>query len=100
VIESVQRDWTATLNERSRVAPNGRQVVWFLRERESCEAIWNEVGMTGWDNFFLRSLGASAALTGLIFVGVSINHTRIMASPYLPNRALEALLALVSVLVL
>jgi hypothetical protein len=33
----------------------------------------------------------SAALTGLIFVGVSINLTKIMASPNLQNRALEAL---------
>ena len=54
--------------------------------------------MNGWENFFVGELGASAALTGLIFVGVSINLTKIMASPYLPNRALEALVALVVVL--
>lgn len=28
--------------------------------------------MTGWDNFFVAEVGASAALAGLIFVGVSI----------------------------
>jgi hypothetical protein len=27
--------------------------------------------MTGWENFFIAEVGASAALAGLIFVGVS-----------------------------
>lgn len=54
--------------------------------------------MTGWENLFVGELGASAALTGLVFVGVSINLTKIMASSYLPNRALEALVALAVVL--
>jgi modulator of FtsH protease len=54
--------------------------------------------MTGWENFLLGELGASAALTGLVFVSVSINLTKIMASPNLQNRALEALVALVAVL--
>lgn len=54
--------------------------------------------MSGWENFFVGELGASAALTGLIFVGVSINLTKILALSSLPNRALEALVALVVVL--
>ena len=54
--------------------------------------------MSGWENFFVGELGASAALTGLVFVGVSINLTKIMASSNLINRALEALVALVVVL--
>ncbi|HZU66819.1 MAG TPA: hypothetical protein VFA09_06040 [Ktedonobacteraceae bacterium] len=54
--------------------------------------------MSGWENFFVGELGASAALTGLVFVGVSINLTKIMASSILTNRALEALVALVAVL--
>jgi len=54
--------------------------------------------MSGWETFFVGELGASAALTGLVFVGVSINLAKIMASSYLPNRALEALVALVVVL--
>lgn len=54
--------------------------------------------MHGWENFFVGELGASAALTGLVFVGVSINLTKIMASSNLINRALEALVALVVVL--
>jgi hypothetical protein len=55
-------------------------------------------GMSGWENFFVGELGASAALTGLVFVGVSVNLTKILGSSYLPNRALEALVALVAVL--
>ena len=54
--------------------------------------------MNGWENFFVGELGAAAALTGLVFVGISINLNKIMASPYLPNDALEALTALVAVL--
>lgn len=54
--------------------------------------------MNAWENFFVGELGASAALTGLVFVGVSINLTKIMDSSNLINRALEALVALVVVL--
>jgi hypothetical protein len=54
--------------------------------------------MTGWENFFVGELGASSALAGLVFVGISINLTKILASPHLPNRALEALVALLAVL--
>jgi hypothetical protein len=56
--------------------------------------------MNGWENFFLGELGTSAALTGLIFVGISINLRTIMKSSWLPNRALEALVLLVAVLFL
>lgn len=55
--------------------------------------------MTGWDNFFFAQVGASAALVGLIFVAVSINLTKILASRHLPNRALEALIFLLIILV-
>jgi hypothetical protein len=56
--------------------------------------------MEGWHDFFVAEVGASAALAGLIFVGVSINLTRILSLPRLPARAFEALLMLLSVLVL
>lgn len=56
--------------------------------------------MAGWDNFFMAQVGASAALAGLVFVGISINLTKIIASGYLPNRAQEALLALLETLIL
>ncbi len=56
--------------------------------------------MPGWDNFFLAQVGASAALVGLVFVGISLNLTKIMSSGYLPNRAQEALLVLLVNLVI
>ncbi len=55
--------------------------------------------MSGWDNFFAAQVGASAALTGLVFVGVSINLTKIMSFPYLPGLALEAVVVLLAVLI-
>ncbi|MGZ3376985.1 MAG: hypothetical protein ACXU8S_10350 [Phenylobacterium sp.] len=50
--------------------------------------------MPGWDNFFEAQVGASAGLAGLVFVGISINLTKIIASGYLPNRAQEAMLVM------
>ena len=55
--------------------------------------------MSGWDNFFIAQVGASAALAGLVFVGVSINLTKIVAAPRLVDYALEALVVLLEVLV-
>jgi len=55
--------------------------------------------MSGWDNFFMAQVGASAALAGLIFVGVSINLAEILAAPLLPDYALEALVVLLTVLI-
>ena len=54
--------------------------------------------MNGWENFFASELGASATLTGLIFVGVSVNLKKITTRATLTNRALEALVSLVVVL--
>jgi hypothetical protein len=56
--------------------------------------------VNGWSNFLMAEVGASAALTGLIFVGVSINLAKILQSPALPLRALEALALLLSALVI
>ena len=55
---------------------------------------------TGWENFFVAEAGASAALTGLVFVAVSINLTRILSFPNLPGRAAQALQVLFLVLVI
>jgi len=55
--------------------------------------------MQGWENFFVAEAGASAALAGLLFVAIAINLTRILQFPELPTRAVEALLSLLSVLV-
>ena len=59
-------------------------------------------GVTDWTAFLATEVGASDALAGLIFVGVSINLKSIVSpqSPALPNRALEALLALLAALIL
>lgn len=43
--------------------------------------------------------GASAALTGLLFVAVSINLGKVLEHPQLPGRAAESLLVLVGVLI-
>lgn len=52
----------------------------------------------GWENFFVAEAGASAALSGLLFVAVSINLARVLETPHSPRRTARALLLLVSVL--
>jgi hypothetical protein len=53
-----------------------------------------------WHEFFLAQAGAAGVLTGLVFVGVSINLEKIVSQPDfgLPGRAAEALILLVAVL--
>ncbi len=51
-----------------------------------------------WSDLFVAAAGASAALAGLLFVAVSINLDRIIGEAGLPDRALETVLLLVSVL--
>ena len=53
--------------------------------------------MSEWSNFFMAILGAAAALTGLIFVGVSISLTKILSIPTLPGRALISLTLLLTI---
>jgi hypothetical protein len=48
----------------------------------------------GWENFFVAEVGAAAALTGLLFVAVSINLARILAVAHLPDRAGETVVVL------
>jgi hypothetical protein len=55
--------------------------------------------MDVWENFFLAQVGASAALTGLIFVSVSINLKKILQYSKLVNRAFQVLAVLLQILV-
>ena len=52
-----------------------------------------------WSDFALAQLGASAALLGLVFVGMSINLKEFVSVPLLVNRALEAIVLLATVLI-
>jgi hypothetical protein len=56
--------------------------------------------MGDWHDFFLAQAGAAGVLTGLVFVGVSINLDKIVSDPNsgLAGRAAEALILLVAVL--
>jgi hypothetical protein len=48
-----------------------------------------------WQSFIIVQVGASAALTGLVFVALSINLRQIIDHPSLVGRAGEALLLLI-----
>lgn len=53
-----------------------------------------------WSNFLVAAAGAAAALTGLIFVAISINLAKILEYPGVSIRASEALIALLDVLLI
>jgi hypothetical protein len=60
----------------------------------------------GWGDLFVAAAGAGAVLTGLIFVAVSVNIAAVLEADrhagdnFLTGRALEALVALLNVLVI
>jgi hypothetical protein len=55
-----------------------------------------EPDISAWQNFYLMAGGASAALTGLIFVGLSMQARAIIAHPLFRDRAFTSLQSLVA----
>lgn len=53
-----------------------------------------------WHDLFTGVAGASATLEGLLFVAVSLNHARIIASPTLPPLTARTMTVLLSLLLL
>lgn len=60
----------------------------------------NAYEVSGWANLFTGTVSASAALTGLIFVGISINLDKIVALSGVAELGLEAIVLLFGVLVM
>lgn len=53
-----------------------------------------------WTDFLSVQAGVAATLLGLLFVGVSVNLAKIIASPHLPGRALLGMALLLVVLII
>jgi hypothetical protein len=53
-----------------------------------------------WHDFYVMSGGAAAALTGLLFVAMSLHAREIMANPFFSNRAIGTLMSLASQLLI
>jgi modulator of FtsH protease len=56
--------------------------------------------LNGWENFFVASAGAAAALAGLLFVVLSINLTQILKGPGFAARAGETFIPLAVTLII
>ena len=90
VPESAPGTSVAQRNRVWRTTDRGREVP------DSSVAPYNDLA---WHDFFIGTIGAAAALTGLLFVAISINLEQILKYPQLPGRAAGTLGILVSALV-
>jgi hypothetical protein len=54
--------------------------------------------VAGWSNFMVATVGATAALAGLVFVAISINLARIIERPGVSGRAAETIILLAGAL--
>ena len=55
--------------------------------------------VAGWQSLYTAQLGAAANLLGLVFVGLSLNLARILATPAFVARGVQAMTLLLEVLV-
>jgi hypothetical protein len=58
------------------------------------------IPIAAWTNYLSVQAGVAATLTGLVFVAVSINLTRILSIPGLTGRAAESILQLFGVVII
>jgi len=58
------------------------------------------IEIADWTSYFSAQAGAAATLTGLVFVSVSINLSRIISIPGLSGRAAESILQFFGVLII
>ncbi len=56
--------------------------------------------ISAWSNYFSAMAEVAATLTGLVFVAVSINLSRILTIPGLPGRAAESILHLMGAVII
>jgi modulator of FtsH protease len=60
----------------------------------------DSVSLNDWTTYLSTQAGASASLTGLVFVAVSINLNRVISVPGLAGRAAESIIQLFGVFII
>jgi hypothetical protein len=70
-----------------------------LRHREKTASLLalSYASITEWSTLFAVEAGAAATLTGLVFVALSINLSKILAVPGLPGRGAESIMQFLEV---